>query len=41
MEADQKKYNLIKEMLIVYIFGGSLGLMVLILAEIIVHFLKK
>jgi len=41
MEADQKKYNLIKEMLIAYIFGGSLGLMVLILAEIIVHFLKK
>ena len=41
MEADQKKYNLYKEMLIAYLFGGSLGLIVLIVAEVIVHMLKK
>ena len=41
MEAERKKYNLIKEMLIVYILGGSLGLMVLVSAELVVHFIKK
>jgi hypothetical protein len=41
MENDQGKYSLIKEMLIVFIIGGSLGLLVLVIAEVIAHFLKK
>jgi hypothetical protein len=41
MEDDQGKYSLIKEMLIAFIPGGSLGLVVLIVAELIAQFLKK
>jgi hypothetical protein len=41
MEDDQRKYNFIKEMLIAFIIGGSLGLVVLVVAELIVQFLKK
>jgi hypothetical protein len=41
MENDQGKYSLIKEMLIAFIPGGSLGLLVLVIAEVIVYFLKK
>jgi len=41
MEDDQRKYSLIKEMLIVFIIGGSLGLFVLVIAEVVAQFLKK
>jgi hypothetical protein len=41
MEDDQGKYSLIKEMLIAFIPGGSLGLVVLIIAELIAQLLKK
>ena len=41
MEHDQGKFSLIKEMLIAFILGGSLGLSVLIIAEVIAQFLKK
>ena len=41
MEDDQGKYSLIKEMLIAFVLGGSLGLLVLIVAEVIAQFLKK
>jgi hypothetical protein len=38
---DQRKYSFIKEMLIAFIIGGSLGLVVLVVAEVIVQFLKR
>lgn len=41
MEEDQEKYSLIKEMFIVFILGGSLGLVVLIIAEMIAQYLKR
>jgi hypothetical protein len=41
MENHQGKYSLIKEMLIVFILGGSLGLVVLIIAEVIARALKQ
>jgi hypothetical protein len=41
MENDQGKYSLIKEMLIAFIIGGSLGLFVLVIAEVIAQFVKK
>jgi hypothetical protein len=41
MENDQGKYSLIKEMLIAFILGGSLGLAVLIIAEVIARALKQ
>jgi hypothetical protein len=41
MEDDQREYSLIKEMLIAFIPGGSLGLVVLVAAELIAQFLKK
>jgi hypothetical protein len=39
--ADQGKYNLIKEMLIAFLGGGSLGLLLLIIALALVEFLKR
>jgi hypothetical protein len=39
--ADQDKYSFIKEMLIAFIGGGSLGLLLLIIAEAVVEFLKR
>ena len=41
MEDDQEKYSLIKESLIAFIPGGALGLLVLVIAEVIVYFLKR
>jgi hypothetical protein len=41
MKQDQERYSLIKEMLIAFIPGGSLGLAVLIIAEVIAQVLKK
>ena len=41
MEDEQEKYSLIKEMLIAFIIGGSLGLFVLVIAEVIAQFLKQ
>lgn len=41
MVDDQKKYSVIKEMLIAFIGGGSLGLLLLIVAVALVEFLKK
>ena len=41
MEDAQEKYSLIKEMLIAFIIGGSLGLFVLVIAEVVAQFLKK
>ncbi|MFZ0451629.1 MAG: hypothetical protein WAL98_20520 [Desulfatiglandaceae bacterium] len=40
MEPDQGKYSLIKEMFIVFILGGSLGLVLLIIAELIARYVK-
>jgi hypothetical protein len=40
MENDQGRYGFIKEMLIAFIFGGSLGILVLVIAELIARFLK-
>lgn len=41
MTDNQEKYSLLKEMLIVFIAGGSLGLFLLIIAIALVEFLKK
>ena len=41
MENDQGKYNFIKEMLITIIIGGSLGVLVLAIAELIAQYLKQ
>lgn len=41
MDDDQEKYSFIKEMLIAFIGGGSLGLLVLVAAIALVEFLKK
>jgi hypothetical protein len=41
MADDQEKYSMIKEMLIAFIGGGSLGLVVLVVAESVVEWLKK
>jgi hypothetical protein len=41
MENDQGKYNFIKEMLITIIIGGSLGVLVLVIAELIAQYLKQ
>jgi hypothetical protein len=41
MGIDQRKYSLIKEMLITFMIGGSLGLFALVIAEVIVQLLKK
>jgi hypothetical protein len=38
---DQKEYNLLKEMLIVVIGGGALGVFLLVLAEILVALIKR
>ncbi len=38
---DQGKYNLTKEMLIVVLGGGALGVFLLVLAEIIVALIKR
>jgi len=41
MEDDQGKYNFIKEMLIDFVIGGSLGVLVLVIAEVVAQFLKQ
>jgi hypothetical protein len=41
MPDDQEKYSMIKEMLIAFIGGGSLGLLVLVVALTVVEWLKK
>ncbi len=41
MAEGQEKYSLIKEMLIAFIGGGSLGLVVLVVAIAVVEYLKK
>lgn len=41
MENDQGKYSFIKEMFITFIIGGSLGLLVLVIAELIAQYLKQ
>jgi len=41
MEDKQEKYSLFKEMLIVFIIGGSLGLFLLVFAITLVEFLKN
>ena len=38
---EQEKYNLPKEMLIVVIGGGALGVFLLVLAEILVALIKR
>jgi hypothetical protein len=38
---DQENYNLPKEMLIVVIGGGALGVFLLVLAEVIVALIKR
>ena len=37
----QDKYNLLKEMVIVVIGGGALGVFLLVLAEFVVSLLKR
>jgi hypothetical protein len=39
--ADQDKYSLVKEMLIAFLCGGSLGLFFLVTALAVVEFLKR
>ncbi len=41
MTEDDEKYSFFKEMLIAFIGGGSLGLLVLIIAIAVVEHLKK
>ncbi len=41
MAEDQQDYNFIKEMLIAFIGGGSLGLVVLVAAIAVVEYLKR
>ena len=41
MENDQGKYEFIKEMLITFIIGGSLGVLLLVIAELIAQYLKQ
>jgi hypothetical protein len=41
MAEDKEEYSLIKEMLIAFIGGGSLGLIVLVAAIALVEFLKR
>jgi len=41
MAESQEEYSLIKEMLIAFIGGGSLGLVVLVVAIAVVEYLKK
>lgn len=41
MADDQEKYSMIKEMLIAFIGGGSLGLLLLVAALTVVEWLKK
>ena len=41
MAEDQEEYSFIKEMLIAFIGGGSLGLIVLVVAIAVVEYLKK
>ena len=41
MENSQDKYSFIKEMLIAFIIGGSLGLLILVIAEVIAQYLKQ
>jgi hypothetical protein len=41
MVDDQKEYSFVKEMLIVFLCGGALGLTVLVVAELVVAWLKK
>ena len=41
MADDQEKYSFIKEMLIAFIGGGSLGLVVLVTAIALVEHLKR
>jgi hypothetical protein len=41
MENDQGKNSFIKEMLIAFIIGGSLGVLVLVIAEVVAQFLKQ
>jgi len=41
MENNQGKYSFIKEMLIAFIVGGSLGVLVLAITEVIAQFLKQ
>jgi hypothetical protein len=38
---DNERYNLLKEMLIVVIGGGALGVFLLVLAEILVALIKR
>ena len=41
MAESQEEYSLIKEMLIAFIGGGSLGLVMLVVAIAVVEYLKK
>ncbi len=41
MAEEQQDYNFIKEMLIAFIGGGSLGLVVLVAAIAVVEYLKR
>ncbi|MGO9314152.1 MAG: hypothetical protein ACLQDI_15630 [Syntrophobacteraceae bacterium] len=41
MAEGQEEYSLTKEMLIAFIGGGSLGLVVLVVAIAVVEYLKK
>lgn len=41
MADDQDKYSMVKEMLIAFIGGGSLGLIILVAALSVVEWLKK
>lgn len=41
MEKDPEEYSLIKEMLIAFIGGGTLGLVLLVIAECVVEFFKR
>jgi hypothetical protein len=41
MAEGQEEYSLIKEMLIAFIGGGSLGLVVLVVTIAVVEYLKK
>jgi hypothetical protein len=38
---DEEEYSLLKEMLIVVIGGGALGVFLLVLAEIVVALIKR
>jgi hypothetical protein len=40
MENDQGKYSFVKEMFIVFIIGGALGVLVLVVAEVIAQYIK-